>query len=150
MNKFKTKNTKESEITEKWYHVDATGKRIGLIATKIAEVLLDKQNPLMRDYLIPKVRVIVTNADKLDITEKKKISKLYKHYTGYRSGLRVFTLGEVYSKFPERIIEKAVKRMLPKNRRGRAIYSNLYVYPGTEHNHAAQQPQNLDIDQIKL
>jgi large subunit ribosomal protein L13 len=147
--KFKTRTTSESEIVEKWYQIDATGKRIGLLATKIAEMLLDKGNPKMRDYLTPKVKVVIVNADQLDISDKKKISKLYTQYSGYPGGLKTFTLGEVYEKFPERVLEKAIKRMLPKNRRGRAIYTNLYVYAGTEHKHQPQKPEIVDIEEIK-
>jgi large subunit ribosomal protein L13 len=151
MNKtFKTKTTKAADIEEKWYQVDAAGKRIGLIASKIAEMLLDKSNPMIRDYLTPKVKVIVLNAAKVDVTEKKKISKLYTRYSGFPGGLKIHTLGEVLAAHPERVLESAVKRMLPKNRRGKAIYSNLYVYADSTHKHEAQQPQVIDIDTLKF
>lgn len=147
---FKTRTPNHKEVTEKWVQVNAEGQRIGRLATKVAELLLDKSNPHMRDYLTPKVKVVVVNAAKLDISEKKQISKLYTRYSGYRSGQTVTTLGEMHKAFPERVIELAVRRMLPKNRRGRAIFTNLYVYADNSHKHEAQQPQQIDINEFKV
>lgn len=146
---FKTKTVSQSQIEEKWIQVDATGKRLGVLASKVAEILMDKGNPSMRDYLVPKVKVIVLNAEKLDIPERKKVNKLYTTYSGFPSGLKTYTLGELYAKFPERVVEKAIKRMLPKNRRGREIFRNLNVYSGDAHKHEAQKPQVVDISKIK-
>lgn len=147
---FKTKNTSATEIVEKWLHVDATGLRVGNLASKLAELLLDKGNVHMRDYLIPRVKVVVTNAAMIDATERRRISKLYTRYSGYPGGLTINTLDEMLLKNPARAIELAVKGMLPKNRRGNAILGNLYVYAEADHSHTANQPVTVNVREIKL
>ncbi len=147
---FKTKTIDQSQIEEKWYQVDATGMRPGLLATRVAEMLLDKGNPKMRDYLTPQVHVIVINSGKLDISEKKGFNKLYTQYSGYPGGLKTNTLGELFEARPNKVVELSIRRMLPKNRRGRAIFSNLRVFEGTEHNHEAQKPIEVNLNEIKF
>ena len=147
---FKTRTTTQSEIEEKWYLVDATGMRPGALASRVAEILLDKGNPKMRDYLMPQNRVVVINAAKLDIPEKKRFNKLYTKYSGYPGGLTTTTLGEMFDQRPERVVRLAVRRMLPKGRRGRAILPNLKIFEGAEHAHEAQKPEAVNIREIKF
>lgn len=134
-----------SQIEEEWFEVDAAGKRLGIVASKVAELLLAKHNPLMRDYLTPKTKVIVINADKLDVTDNRK-NKVYTRYSGYPSGLKKETLGEVMEKKPKKALERAIKGMLPKGNRGREIFSsNLKVFASAEHEHSAQKPKQVKI-----
>jgi large subunit ribosomal protein L13 len=147
---FKTKNPSANDLQERWVHVDATGMRVGTLASKLAEILLDKSNVHMRAYLIPRVKLVVTNAAKIDATERRRISKLYTRYSGYPGGLTINTMDEILEKNPARAIELAVKGMLPKNRRGNAILANLYVYADTEHKHEGNQPVTVNVKEIKL
>ena len=144
------KKINQSTIEEKWYVVDAKGHRTGRVATIVAELLLGKNNPLVKDYTIPKNKVIVLNADKIDITEKRSISKFFKYYSGYPGGLRVEDLKTTIEKFPTRPLEKAIKGMLPKNTRGREIYRNLFTYASAEHPHEAQKPEIVNIKETKF
>lgn len=147
----KTRTVSKSEINERWYLIDASGLRLGRVASVAAELLLGKNDPKTRDYLLPRNKVVVVNASKLDITEKRKISKIYTNYSGYPGGLRKQTLGELQEKFPERVVEKAIKGMLPKNRRGKAIHAtNLYVYTDAGHKHEAQQPEVIDVNNVSI
>lgn len=149
MNKTRTFN--QNDIAEEWYLIDAKGLRIGKLASKVAELLMAKHNPKMRSYLSPKTKVIVTNAAELDIPAKKHLGKVYTAYSGYPGGLRIETLAEVKEKDPTRIIEHAIKGMLPHTRRTDAIMaSNLYIYAGADHKHQAQNPTNLDITNEKF
>jgi large subunit ribosomal protein L13 len=138
MQKYKPRTTKATELEESWFMIDATGQRLGRLATVAAEYLLGKHDVKTRPYLVPKTKLVVINAEKLDITPKKLADKIYTRYSGYPGGLTKTRM-------------HAVRGMLPKNKRGRAIIgSNLYVYVGSEHKHAAQQPQALDISKAKL
>lgn len=144
-------NTSKQELKEQWYLIDAAGLRIGKLSTTIAELLLGKNNPQTRSYLLPQNKVVVINAAKLDVPVRKQTNKVYTQYSGYPGGLRKDTLEEMFKKFPERVIERAVKGMLPRNRRGKAIHAqNLYVYASSEHKHAPQQPQVLDMTTFKI
>ncbi|MBL8014945.1 MAG: 50S ribosomal protein L13 [Candidatus Doudnabacteria bacterium] len=144
---FKTKITKSKEVTPKWYLIDAKGRRLGKIASIASQLLLDKANPVMRDYLMPQAKVVIINASQIDHTEKKAISKLYTNYSGFPGGLKISTMGELMAKFPERVIEHAISGMLPKTKRGKQIMSeNLYVYPAAEHAHSGQQAEFISID----
>lgn len=144
------KSISEKDIKEKWYMIDAKDQRIGRIATIAAELLLGKNDPMVRDYTDPKAHVVVINADKIDFTEKRGFSKFYKKYSGYPGGLTFDSLEEKFAKDPTFPIMNAVKGMLPKNRRGRKIFTNLRVVVGSEHVHEAQKPQNIDITTYKL
>jgi large subunit ribosomal protein L13 len=143
----KTRPVKASEIKEQWFIIDAADQAMGRVASNVAELLMGKHDPLtaLADYHIPQVKVIVTNASKLNVTEKKAAQKTYTQYSGFPGGLRVDTLGKVMKLYPERAIENAVWGMLPKNKRGRAIYKNLFVYAGATHPHEAQQPKSVVI-----
>ncbi len=146
----KPRSIKQKEIEEKWYVVDATDQRIGKIASLTAELLLGKNNPLVRANLDPKTKVVVINASKIDFTPKRGFSKFYKNYSGFPSGLKFESLEEKFEKNKVFPIENAVKGMLPKNKRGRAILTNLKVYEGSEHPHEAQQPEAIDLNTYKL
>lgn len=146
----KPRTIKQNEIEERWFVVDAADQRIGKIASITAELLLGKNNPLVRSNLDPKTKVVVLNAGKIDFTPKRGFSKFYKNYSGFPSGLTYTSLDEKFEKNKTFPIENAVKGMLPKNKRGRAILTNLKVYEGSEHPHEAQKPVVIDLNTYKL
>jgi len=143
-------SVKQSEIEEKWYLVDARGQRIGRLASIVAELLQGKNNPLVRSYHIPMVKVVVINATKLDFTEKRGITKFYKSYSGFPGGLRFINLKDLSKEIPERPIENAIKGMLPRTKRGDEMMANLKIYSTETHPHVAQNPEVVDIKSIKL
>ena len=143
-------SVKQSEIKEKWYKIDATGQRIGTLASKIAELLQGKNLPLMRSYHKPMNKVVVINAGKIDFTVKRGMTKFYKSYSGYPGGLRFSPLSETFEKFPERPLTLAVKGMLPRTKRGEAMLVNLKVFAGEEHPHEAQKPEEIKIKNFRL
>ena len=140
----------QNEIQEKWYLVDAEGKRIGILASKVSEILQGKNNPKVRRNHDPKVKVVVVNAEKVDVTPKKGLTKFYSAYSGYPGGIKFDNLADLVKNNPARPIELAVKGMLPRNKRGELMLANLKVFKGTEHPHAAQQPEAIDIKKLKL
>lgn len=135
----------QNDINEEWFLVDAAGLRVGLIASKVAELLLGKTDPMVKPNLDPKKHVVVINAEKIDFTPKRGYSKFYKNYSGFPGGLRHSSLDEIFMKDKKFPIENAVKGMLPKNTRGRNALANLRVFVGSEHPHEAQQPKKVDI-----
>ena len=145
MVKMKTRSIKQSEINKKWWLVDAQGQTLGRFSSKIAQILRGKHkvdftpNMDMGDF------VIVINAEKVKLTGTKENDKAYFRHTGYPGGVKETIYSEMIQKFPERIVENAVKGMLPHNRLGRKILLNLKVYKGQEHPHLAQQPKPLKI-----
>ncbi|MBE0573487.1 50S ribosomal protein L13 [Candidatus Dojkabacteria bacterium] len=141
---------KQSDIKEKWYLVDASGMRIGNLASKVAEVLQGKNNPLVRRYHKPLNKVVVINAKNIDFTFKRGMSKFYKNYSGFPGGLKFTNLEETFTKHPERPIEIAVKGMLPKNKRGDDMFNNLKVYADENHPHTPQEIEKLDIRNIRI
>lgn len=132
---------------EKWYLIDAAKKPLGRVATKAAELLLGKLDPsrVSKAYLLPRVKVVIVNSDKVGITGNKLTQKLYTNYSGYPGGLRVRTLATVMEKNSKEVISKAVKGMLPKNRRGKAIGVNLYVYKNADHKHEVNNLETISI-----
>ena len=134
---------KAHEVERKWYVVDAEGQTLGHLATEVASILRGKNKPIYTPHVDTGDNVIVINAAKIKLTGNKENQKVYKHHTGYPGGLREIPYKEMLEKHPERIIEKAVKGMLPKNKLGREMIKKLRVYPGTEHNHEAQKPELL-------
>ena len=134
-----------SKIERKWYVVDAEGKNLGRLASEIAKVLRGKNKPIYTSFVDTGDYVIVINADKIAVTGKKLDQKIYYHHTGYIGGLKEITLKRLLETKPEAVITHAVKGMLPKNRLGAQLLGNLYVYAGSEHPHAAQQPVELKI-----
>ncbi len=141
----KTYSAKPETVQRDWYVVDATGKNLGRLASEIARRLRGKHKPEYTPHVDTGDYIIVINAEKVAVTGRKETDKVYYHHTGYIGNLKSITLGKLRQKAPERIIEHAVRGMLPKNRLGRAMYRKLKVYAGPEHRHAAQQPQPLDI-----
>jgi large subunit ribosomal protein L13 len=141
----KTYAVKAGEIKRDWYVVDAAGKNLGRLATRIATVLRGKHKPMFSPSMDVGDYVIVVNADKVAVTGNKLADKMYYRHSLYPGGLTEQNLATVLAKHPERVIEHAVKGMLPKNRLGRAIAKKLKVYAGSTHPHAAQKPQPLDV-----
>ncbi len=141
----KTYMAKPETVTHKWYVVDATGKTLGRMASEIARRLRGKHKPIYTPHVDTGDYIIVVNAEKIVVTGNKTQEKIYEHYTGYPGGLKSTTFDKLLAKFPTRIIEKAVKGMLPKNPLGYAMITKLKVYAGAEHPHSAQQPEPLDI-----
>ena len=126
-----------------WRIVDADGQVLGRLAEKIANVLRGRDKPTFAPHLDGGDFVIVINAEKIRVTGKKETNKIYSSYSGYRGGLKQVTLADIRAKHPERLIMKAVKGMLPKNRLAAKLLTKLKVYAGSEHPHAAQNPEPL-------
>jgi len=141
----KTFTAKPQTVRREWYVVDAAGKTLGRLASEVARRLRGKHKPEYTPHVDTGDYIIVVNAEKVRVTGRKEQQKLYRHHTGYIGGLKTFTFEELRRRKPERIIERAVKGMLPKNPLGRAMYRKLKVYAGPDHPHAAQQPKPLDI-----
>src|ERR671915_935026 len=130
----------------KWFVVDAAGKTVGHLASEVAEILTGKRNPQWTPFLDMGDHVIVVNARQAVFTGSKVTQKVYRRHTLYPGGLRETTVTEMFAKHPERVIELAVKGMLPKTKLGRAMAKKLKVYADAEHPHAAQQPATLALD----
>ena len=131
------------KIERKWYVVDAEGQTLGRLSSGIASVLRGKNKPQFTPHVDTGDYVIVINADKIKVTGKKLNQKIYYHHSDYVGGMKETTLKEMLAKKPERVIELAVKGMLPKGPLGRSMYTKLFVYAGPEHKHAAQKPEVL-------
>ena len=130
-------------IDRKWYVVDAEGKTLGRLASEVAKVLRGKNKAIFTPHIDTGDYVIVVNADKVKVTGKKLDQKIYYHHSDYIGGMKETTLREMMNKHPERVIEYAVKGMLPKGPLGRQMYTKLFVYAGPDHKHAAQKPEVL-------
>lgn len=141
----KTLTPSQSDINHAWYVVDATDLPLGRLSTKIATILRGKNKPYYAPNLDTGDFVIVINAEKVRITGLKAMQKIYKRYSGYPSGLKEIPYAKMLEEHPERIIEHAVRGMMPKNTLGRAMMKKLKVYAGAEHPHQAQQPQALSL-----
>ncbi|MBI5460893.1 MAG: 50S ribosomal protein L13 [Gammaproteobacteria bacterium] len=141
----KTYSAKPETVKRDWYVIDATGKTLGRLATELASRLRGKHKPEYTPHVDTGDYLVVVNAEKVAVTGRKEQNKLYHHHTGYIGSLKTTNLAKLRARAPERIIEIAVKGMLPKNPLGRAMFRKLKVYAGAEHQHAAQQPQPLDI-----
>ena len=135
---------KKADIERHWYVVDAEGQVLGRLASRIALVLTGKEKPTYAPFLDTGDHVIVINAEKVRLTGAKETGKHYYRHSGYPGGIREKRAEEVRGKHPERLIESAVRGMLPKNKLGRAQYKKLKVYSGPNHPHQAQQPQQLE------
>jgi large subunit ribosomal protein L13 len=142
----KTVSTKPHEVKRDWLVVDATDKVLGRLATEIARRLRGKHKPEYTQHVDTGDYVIVTNVEKIRVTGRKNTQKMYYHHTGYPGGIRSTSFQKMQEKHPARIIELAVKGMLPKNPLGREMYRKLKVYVGSEHPHSAQQPIELVIE----
>ena len=141
----KTVRTKPADVTRDWYVVDAEGKTLGRMATEIARRLRGKHKPEYTPHVDTGDYIIVVNAEKVRVTGNKAKDKMYYRHTGYPGGLRSMSFEKMVDHAPERTVEFAVKGMLPKGPLGRAMYTKLKVYAGTEHPHQAQQPQALTL-----
>jgi len=137
---------KENDIDRKWYVIDATDKVLGRLATEVARIIRGKNKAYFTPHLDTGDFVVVVNAEKIKVTGKKMLLGQHKRYSGYPGGLRTTTWGEVLQKNPEKLIEHAVKGMLPKNRLGRRLFKKLHVYIGPEHNHQAQKPEPYEFE----
>ena len=143
----KTYVTKEEDIQREWHVVDATGQTLGRLATQVARLLRGKHKPAYSPSVDTGDYVIVVNAERIRVTGRKLDQKIYYRYTGYPGGLRQITLRNLLRRHPTRVIEHAVRGMLPKNRLGRRMFKKLKVYAGPDHPHEAQQPQPLELEQ---
>jgi large subunit ribosomal protein L13 len=141
----KTFSAKPAEVQRDWFVVDADGKTLGRLATEIARRLRGKHKPVYTPHVDTGDYIVVINAEKVRVTGRKETDKVYYKHSGFIGGMKSITLDKLRAKAPERIIETAVKGMLPKNPLGRAMYRKLKVYAGPNHDHAAQQPKPLDI-----
>lgn len=142
---YKTQSANNASVEKKWVIVDAEQAVLGRLGSEIAMILRGKRKPSYTPHVDCGDNVIVINAEKVRLTGKKWNEKVYLRHTGYPGGQRALTARQMNEKHPIRLIENAVKGMLPKNRLGRAIYKNLYVYEGAEHPHAAQQPKEIKL-----
>ena len=132
-------------VERKWYVVDATGMTLGRLASEVAKVLRGKNKAIFTPHLDTGDYVIIVNAEKVKVTGKKMDQKIYYRHSDYVGGMKETTLKEMLAKHPERVLEFAVKGMLPKGPLGRQMYKKLFVYAGPEHKHAAQKPEALSL-----
>lgn len=139
----KTFMANPTDIERKWYVVDATGYTLGRLSSEIAKVLRGKNKPTFTPHVDTGDYVIVTNAEKINVTGKKLDQKIYYHHSEYVGGMKETDLKTMLEKKPEKVIELAVKGMLPKGPLGREMYTKLFVYAGPDHKHAAQKPEEL-------
>lgn len=140
-----TFSAKPAEVDRGWYVVDADGKTLGRFASEVARRLRGKHKPEYTPHVDTGDYIVVINAEKIRVTGNKRSDKIYHHHSGYPGGLKSISFEKLQAKAPTRIIETAVKGMLPRGPLGRAMYRKLRVYAGPEHGHAAQQPQPLEI-----
>ena len=136
---------KKETVTRNWYVIDAEGKPLGRVASKAAVVLRGKHKPTYTPHVDCGDYVIIVNASKVLLTGNKMEDKKYYNHSQYPGGLRIRTAKEMVERYPEEMVEKAVKGMLPKNRLGRSMYKKLFVYAGEYHPHMAQKPEEMDI-----
>ncbi len=147
--KYRTISANNETVNKQWFIVDAEGEILGRLATRVAFVLRGKHKTDYTPHVDCGDNVIVINAEKVVLTGKKRTDKIYISHSGYPGGQKEVTADALFAKNPTRIIEKAVKGMLPKNRLGSKLFGNLKVYAGSEHKHAAQEPKKLDLNTIR-
>lgn len=138
----------QNSLEHNWYVVDATEQRLGRLASEIAMILRGKNKPTYTPHMDTGDFVIVVNAEKIDVTGKKRSQKLYRRHSGRPGGMKTETFAKLQARLPERIIEQAVRGMLPKNSLGRQLFTKLKVYAGPDHPHEAQKPQVLQVQTI--
>ena len=146
---YKTISANKATVTKEWVVVDANGQSLGRIASRVAKLLRGKYKPNFTPHVDCGDNVIIINADKVVLTGKKWTDRIYYSHTGYPGGQRETTPEKLFNKGRDRLFRKVVKGMLPKNRLGDHLLSNLYVYDGTEHKHEAQQPRFIDIKLLR-
>lgn len=140
-----TVSAKPAEVRREWLLVDAEGKTLGRLASEIARRLRGKHKPIFTPHVDTGDYIVVVNAEKVAVTGNKLADKMYHHHTGYIGNLKSISLEKLLQKAPERVIETAVRGMLPRNPLGRAMMKKLRIFAGPEHTHQAQQPKPLDI-----
>jgi large subunit ribosomal protein L13 len=138
----------QDALNHEWFVVDATDQRLGRLATEVANILRGKNKPEYTPHMDTGDFVIIINADKVRVTGKKRTQKVYHRHSGRPGGMKTETFAQLQARLPERIVEHAVKGMLPKNSLGRQLFTKLKVYAGAEHPHQAQKPQELKIQTI--
>lgn len=146
----KTPLPTQDTLAQKWYLIDAADQRLGRLAAEIARILRGKNKPTFTPHLDTGDFVIVVNAEKVSVTGRKRQQKLYRRHSGRPGGMKIETFDKLQARIPERIIEQAVKGMLPKNSLGRKLFTKLKVYAGPNHPHQAQQPETLTINTIPM
>ncbi len=146
---YKTISANKNTVKKEWVLVDAENQTVGRLATRVANILRGKTKPCYTPHVDCGDNVIIINAEKIVFTGKKMTDKIYQHYTGYPGGQRETTPAKVLATHPERILEHAIRGMLPKNRLGAALYRNLYIYAGSEHPHQGQNPKVININDIR-
>lgn len=146
---YKTISANKSTVNKEWLLVDAEGQTLGRLASKVAKILRGKHKTNFTPHVDCGDNVIVINADKIQLSGNKLEEKTYLRYTGYPGGQRSTTANELMNKHPERLIEKSVKGMLPKNKLGAELFRNLKVYAGGEHNHEAQKPKAINLNDYR-
>ena len=146
---YKTVSANKATVTKNWVLVDAEGQSLGRLSSVVARMLRGKHKVDFTPHVDCGDNVIVINAEKINLTGKKWTSKEYQRYTGYPGGQRSLTATQLFEKDPTRLVENAVKGMLPKNKLGSAIYRNLKVYAGAEHGQEAQKPKAININELK-
>jgi large subunit ribosomal protein L13 len=142
----KTFSAKPADVRRDWFVVDATGKTLGRLSTEIASRLRGKHKPEYTPHVDTGDHIVVVNAEKVRVTGNKRKDKMYHRHTGYIGGLKSISFEKLIDEAPERVIQYAVKGMLPRGPLGRQMYSKLHVFAGPEHNHAAQQPIPLEVN----
>ncbi len=135
-------------LERKWYVIDAADQRLGRLASEVAKVLRGKNKPSYTPFMDVGDFVVIINADKISVTGKKRTQKLYRRHSGRPGGMKTETFAKLQARVPERIIEQAIKGMLPKNTLGRQLFTKLNVYAGSDHPHQAQKPEILEINTI--
>lgn len=140
-----TRSIKKAEVTQEWYLIDASNVRLGLLASEVAKKLLGKDKVDYAENLGNGDAVVIVNAAKVDVHKSKLTKKKYYRHSGYISGMTEKTLEEMLEDSPERVIEKAVRGMLPKNKLGEQLFSNLFVYEGEDHPHQGQKPTKIKV-----
>ena len=146
---YKTVSANKETANKEWLVVDADGQTLGRLASKVAMLIRGKYKTNFTPHVDCGDNVVVINAEKITLTGKKWTDKSYIRHTGYPGGQRSLTATEMFEKDPTRLIEKAVKGMLPKNKLGSALFRNLYVYAGTEHLHTAQNPKAINVNELR-
>ena len=146
---YRTVSANKATVNKEWLVVDAEGEVLGRLASKVAKLIRGKHKPNFTPHVDCGDNVVILNAEKIKLTGNKWNDKTYVRHTGYPGGQRTLSANELFGKSPSRVVEKAVKGMLPKNKLGSALFRNLYVYTGTQHDQEAQKPRTINLNDIK-
>lgn len=146
---YRTVSANKATVNKEWLVVDAEGEVLGRLASKVAKLIRGKHKPNFTPHVDCGDNVVIINAEKIKLTGNKWNDKTYVRHTGYPGGQRTLSANELFGKSPSRVVEKAVKGMLPKNKLGSALFRNLYVYDGGEHQQDAQSPRTINLNDIK-